>query len=71
MTNILMKLKYLDFPDSSQEALNYLVQCCSETAHHGIPGLGGISENFAGEVAQEYILNMPRRRGHNARVSRC
>lgn len=68
MTNILKKLQYLDFPQSSKEALKYLVQCCSESSHQGIPGLGGINENLAGEVAQEYILNMSRgRRGHNTR----
>ena len=70
MPSILVKLQYLDFPENSKEALNYLVRCCSESTHQGIPGLGGISENYVGEVAQEYILNLSRRRGHNARVSK-
>ena len=70
MPSILVKLQYLDFPENSREALNYLVKCCSESTHQGIPGLGGISENYVGEVAQEYILNLSRRRGHNARVSK-
>ena len=67
MSSILMKLQYLDFPECSKEALSYLVRHFSST-QQGIPGLSAGNENFASEVAQEYILNISRKCGPNIKV---
>ena len=65
MTNILKRLQYLDFPESTKEALNYLVKCFSSQGggSTGIPGLGGGAENFAVEVSQEYVLFKSSKKG--------
>lgn len=58
MSKILKKLSYLDFPENSRQALQYVASCYSDgSTHHGlsIPGLESASENWAYEVCHEYI----------------
>ena len=68
MTNILMKLEYLDFPECTKEALNFLVKTLSDP-HRALPGRGGSAEALALQVAQEFILEISKKRGHKSKVS--
>lgn len=67
MSNIMIKLQYLEFPECTREALNYLVRNFSSESPRGVPGRGGGMENFAKEIAQEYIVDVSRRKGQNSR----
>ncbi|XP_045214164.2 integrator complex subunit 15-like [Mercenaria mercenaria] len=67
MSSILKKLQYLEFPECTKEALNYIVRNYASDPHRGVPGRAGASENIAVEVAQEYIIDMSRRKGHKHR----
>ncbi|XP_067670902.1 integrator complex subunit 15-like [Haliotis asinina] len=62
MSTIMKKLKYLEFPDCTREALSYLATCFSSQEGAAIPGLGGGAENFAADVCSEYILFRTRKK---------
>lgn len=53
---ILQKLRVLDFPECSKQAINYLVSCFTTTDHGSLPGLSGAPENLAQEVSKDFIL---------------
>ena len=63
MSKILRKLSYLDFPECSKQALQYLTTCVASSNPHGvsIPGLEGA--DFAAEVCHEYIHFREYKRG--------
>lgn len=64
-TKILQKLRPLDFPECSKQAINYLVSCLSSDDHGSLPGLSGTPENLAQDVAKDYILfTSQNQRGH-------
>ncbi|XP_063444912.1 integrator complex subunit 15-like [Mytilus trossulus] len=64
-TKILQKLRPLDFPECSKQAINYLVSCFSSDDHGTLPGLSGAPENLAHDVAKDYILfTSQNQRGH-------
>lgn len=64
-TKILQKLRPLDFPECSKQAINYLVSCFSSDDHGSLPGLSGAPENLAQDVARDYILfTSQNQRGH-------
>lgn len=64
-TKILQKLRPLDFPECSKQAINYLVSCFSSDDHASLPGLSGTPENLAQDVAKDYILfTSQNQRGH-------
>lgn len=69
MSNIRTKLQYLDFPECTKEALNYLVHNFASDSHRGVPGRAGSNENFALTVAQEYIVDVAKKKGLTSRVS--
>ncbi|CAG2210759.1 unnamed protein product [Mytilus edulis] len=62
---ILQKLRPLDFPECSKQAINYLVSCFSSDDHGSLPALSGTPENLAQDVARDYILfTSQNQRGH-------
>lgn len=61
------KLQYLEFPECTKEALNYLVRTCASDPHRGVPGRSSGGENVASVVAQDYIIEMSRKKGHKNR----
>lgn len=64
-SKILQKLRVLDFPECSKQAINYLVSCYNTPEHGSLPGLSGTPENLASEVSRDFILfNNPNQRGH-------
>lgn len=64
-TKILQKLRPLDFPECSKQAINYLVSCLSSDDHGSLPGLSGTPESLAQDVAKDYILfTSQNQRGH-------
>ena len=71
MSSILKKLQYLEFPECTKEALSYLVRTCASDPHRGVPGRSAAGENVVSEVAQDYIVEMSRKKGHKHRVRRC
>lgn len=65
---ILQKLRILEFPESSRQAINYLVSCYTSAEHDSLPGLSGAPENLSQEVAQDFILFNPQnKRGQRVR----
>lgn len=67
MSNVVAKLEQLEFPECTKEALHFIVRNLSES-HRGIPGRGGSSESLATKVAQEFILDVSRKKGHKNKV---
>ncbi|XP_052791133.1 integrator complex subunit 15-like isoform X1 [Mya arenaria] len=64
MSATLARLQYLDFPECSQEALIFLVKHFSSEARHGVPGRTSPGEKLAIDVAQEFIVELYKRKYH-------
>ncbi|KAL5018261.1 hypothetical protein ScPMuIL_003983 [Solemya velum] len=56
MTQIMKRLQYLEFPECSIQALEYLVLTHSSQPGTVIPGFGGHEEEISIEISQNYIL---------------
>jgi hypothetical protein len=68
---ILQKLRVLDFPECSKQAINYLVSCFTTTDHGSLPGLSGAPENLAQEVSKDFILfSFQNQRGKRVHINK-
>lgn len=56
VSNMMKRLRRLDFPESTREALEYIVSTFTSQDKSAIPGLSGGPETVVGEICQAFVL---------------
>jgi len=62
------RIQHLEFPECTKEALNFLTKHYTNDSHRGLPGRGSSGEKLAIDVAQEFVIEIFRRKGHKNKV---
>ncbi|KAL8616964.1 hypothetical protein ACOMHN_041882 [Nucella lapillus] len=55
MSGVMMRLQRLDFPESTREALKYILTSLASQEGTAIPGLSGGPETIVGEMCQTFV----------------